>query len=344
MSSWLDTLKSHNVQIDNAGHAIIASPQSASTTITPLTHLGIFDVIGPDALSFLQGQLSCDLNDVAAGQSRLGSHCNIKGSMVSLSRLIAVEDGFWLRTTLSTLAQGQANLKKYMMFSKSESQDISAQIVGLGIQGEQAAQLLASLCTAVPEADDQCVATHNGVLVKEPGERFELWLPVEEAQAILPKLLKQAALSDSNSWQLADIRQGIPSLQPETLETFIPQMTNLQIFGGVSFSKGCYTGQEIITRLQHRGKLKRPMFRLSADIAEPPVAGTSLSSADRDGIGTVVAAAKTEDGRVELLAVMLKDSFDDNSQKIHLESSNGAVLNRLDLPYELDPELFESKR
>ncbi len=343
MSSWLNTLKSHQIQIDTHGHISLNTPQTADVTVTPLTHLGLFDVIGPDAQTFLQGQLSCDLNEVAAGHSRLGAHCNIKGSMVSLCRLMPVEGGFWLRTGNSILPQAQANLKKYMMFSKAQSQDLSDQVVGLGIQGNTAAQRLSELCGSAPATTGDCVASHNGVLIKVPGGRFEFWLPVADAEPLLAQLLSTAALADTNSWLLAEIRQGIPSLQPETLESFIPQMTNLQVFGGVSFAKGCYTGQEIITRLQHRGKLKRPMFRLAVDCPQIPAAGASLNSPERAGIGSVVAAARNEQGQCELLAVMLKDSFDDSDLQVHLDSAPDARVERLDLPYTLDPKLFENK-
>jgi len=342
--SWLDTLKSLNVQVDEAGNCQLAEPQSGTTTVTPLTHLGIFDVIGPEAEKFLQGQLSCDIAEVAAGKSLLGSHCNIKGSMVSLSRIMPVEGGFWLRTEASVLPQGQANLNKYMMFSKAESKNISEQVVGLGIKGEQAQALLQEICPSVPSETNQTAACNNGVLIRVPGDRFELWLPLTEAQALLPTLVQQAVLADSNSWRLSEIRNGIPAISPETLETFIPQMTNLQVFGGVSFTKGCYTGQEIITRLQHRGKLKRPMFRLSVNTESSPAAGSSINTPDRAGVGTVVACATTEDQQYELLAVMLKDSFDDQALNLTLEADANSPLTRLDLPYQLDPELFENKR
>lgn len=342
--SWLDTLNALGVQVDDLGNSQLAEPQSGTTTVTPLTHLGIFDVIGPEAEKFLQGQVSCDVAEVAAGKSLLGSHCNIKGSMVSLSRLMPVDGGFWLRTEASVLSQGQANLNKYMMFSKAESKNISEQVVGLGIQGEQAQALLQGCCSSVPGETNQTVTCNEGVLIRVPGDRFELWLPLTNAEALLPTLLQQAVLADSNSWRLSEIRNGIPTVALETLETFIPQMTNLQVFGGVSFSKGCYTGQEIITRLQHRGKLKRPMFRLSVSTEIAPLAGTAINSPDRAGVGTVVACAAVEEQRYELLAVMLKDSFDDQALSLILETDANAPLNRLDLPYQLDPELFESKR
>lgn len=340
--SWFDTLNALKMQIDESGNSQVEQDLNATTTVSPLTHLGLFDVTGPDAEKFLQGQLSCDISSVADGTSLLGAHCNIKGSMVSLCRLMPTENGFWLRTERSVLAQAQSNLNKYMMFSKAESKDLSQAVVGLGIQGESAENLLNTLSASIPEQVGGTTSFQNGILIRVPGNRFELWLSVSEAETLLPTLLEQASLASSEQWRLAEIQNGIPTLYPQTLETFIPQMTNLQVFGGVSFSKGCYTGQEIITRLQHRGKLKRPMFRLSVAAQQAPEPGSMINTADRAGVGTVVSSAAVSEGQYELLAVMLKDSFDDND--IDLTLAEGEQLERLTLPYQLDPELFENKR
>ncbi|WP_299205236.1 folate-binding protein YgfZ [uncultured Amphritea sp.] len=340
--SWLDTLNALGVQVDALGNCQVSAANNRDTavTITPLTHLGLFDVVGPDAEKFLQGQLSCDVQKVSAGKSLLGSHCNIKGSMISLSRLMPVEGGFWLRTERSILDAAMANLKKYMIFSKAQSQNHSDEIVGLGISGEQASALLTAQGFSIPAASGDTTIVKDGVLIRVPGDRFELWLPAAEAETLLTSLIKTASLADTDSWKLAEIRNGIPSLQTETLETFIPQMTNLQVFEGVSFSKGCYTGQEVITRLQHRGKLNRPMYRLAFTADQAPAPGTAINTPDRAGVGTVVSAAMNADTEGELLAVILKTSVDDDSTILTLENSD-QPLERLTLPYALDPELFE---
>ncbi|MBN3563953.1 CAF17-like 4Fe-4S cluster assembly/insertion protein YgfZ [Aliamphritea spongicola] len=344
MSTWHSILETQQISIDEQGYSYSPAPVNPALSITPLTHLGLFSVIGPDAEKFLQGQISCDMRDISNGFSRLASHNNVKGSMISLSRVIPAEGGFWLRTNRQILSNALTALNKYMMFSKADGKDISDTVVGLGIQGSDAASALAALGNELPAEADQFVTLDGGVLVKVAGERYELWLEQAQAEAALEQLLKSGSLTGSESWLLSEIQQGIPSLTPDTLETFIPQMTNLQAFEGVSFRKGCYTGQEIITRLQHRGKLKRPMFRLSVQADTAPAAGTVLATAARASVGNVVCSAPSGDGEYQLLAVMLKDVFDDASQSLHLETQEGPQLERLDLPYTLDPELFEAKR
>ncbi len=102
-------------------------------------------------------------------------------------------------------------------------------------------------------------------------------------------------------WRLAEIRSGLPQVLPETHESFVAQMLNLDLLSGISFDKGCYTGQEIIARTQYRGAIKRRMFRFSA-ACPPPQPGTRILQGDQHA-GDVVDAAATPEG-CELLAVV----------------------------------------
>lgn len=99
-----------------------------------------------------------------------------------------------------------------------------------------------------------------------------------------------------NEWKYQNLGDGIPAVYPETSERFIPQMLSLDKMGGVSFSKGCYTGQEIIARTQYRGELKRhlQLFETASPLNVQP--GDSLNIQDKTemrAIGTVVDIAST---------------------------------------------------
>ena len=121
---------------------------------------------------------------------------------------------------------------------------------------------------------------------------------------------------------------------PATRELFIPQMLNLQAVGGVSFKKGCYTGQEIVARMQYLGKLKRRLYRLQLDASELPEPGTPLFAPTHgSSIGEVVLAAHAEQG-IELLAVLQAEAAE--GADLHLGAPEGPALHLLDLPYQLD--------
>jgi folate-binding protein YgfZ len=130
-------------------------------------------------------------------------------------------------------------------------------------------------------------------------------------------------------WRLAGIRAGLPQVYPETYETFVAQMLNLDLLGGVAFEKGCYTGQEIIARTHFRGAIKRRMFRFECASAPPPP-GTRVLVGEQHA-GEVVDAAATDAG-CELLAVV---SLAQQDAELELESSRGARIQKLPLPYSL---------
>ena len=133
-------------------------------------------------------------------------------------------------------------------------------------------------------------------------------------------------------WRLAGIRAGLPQVYPETYETFVAQMLNLDVLGGVHFEKGCYTGQEIIARTHFRGAIKRRMFRFEC-ASPPPVPGTRVLAGEQHA-GDVVDAAATEAG-CELLAVITLAQAD---AALELESNRGASLRRLSMPYAVAAE------
>ncbi len=262
--------------------------------------------------------------------------------MISLFRVMKqAPESFWLRSSVELGDKALATLKKYIVFSKAQAQ-IDDELVGLGLSGPAAAELAASLMAELPQQEDQVCVAGERLLVKVPGERFECWLPAADAGTLLATLAGRAALTGTDHWLLQEIRAGVADLRGDTSEAFIPQMTNLQVYEGVSFTKGCYTGQEVVTRLQHRGILKKPMYRAVVASSERPLPGQALHSAEKEDVGQVVLAAPLDDGHYELLAVINKEQAEHSS--IHLGSGAGPTLELLELPYTLDPHLFESKR
>jgi folate-binding protein YgfZ len=225
-----------------------------------------------------------------------------------------------------------ADLKKYAVFSKSKLTDESAAWVRFGIEHGDAALL--GLGLELPTETDSVVRNGGLVAIRVSPDRVELWAPADQADALKGKLSALLAEGDLNQWLLGQIRAGIGQVMPGTRELFIPQMLNLQAVGGVSFKKGCYTGQEIVARMQYLGKLKRRLYRLSLDAGELPQPGTPLFSPTHgSAIGEVVLAARAGQN-IELLAVLQAEAAEGGD--IHLGALEGPALHLLDLPYQLD--------
>lgn len=305
-----------------------------SAYFTLLDHEGLLAVRGVDAARFLQGQLTCNLDYLCADRSSLGARCTPKGRMLSSFRIVPVEGGYLLAMARELVEPQRADLQKYAVFSKSRLGDESSDWVRFGLAGGGA--LLAGLGLELAPDADALAGAGELLAVRLSDGRSELWAPAAQAEQLHARLATQLRQAPLNDWLLAQVRAGVGQVFGATRERFIPQMINLQALGGVSFRKGCYTGQEIVARMQYLGKLKRRLQRLSLDAAEAPDAGTELfSPVHGSSVGEVVLAARGETA-VELLAVLQEDAVADG--RIHLGAPAGPALTLLDLPYRLDAD------
>lgn len=303
-----------------------------SAFFCPLSHEGVLAVRGADAAKFLQGQLTCNLNYLSDTQASLGARCTQKGRMQSSFRILLQGDGVLLAMTTELLEPQLADLKKYAVFSKSKLTDESAAWVRFGLVNADTA--LASLGLELSTETDSVVRNDALIAIRVSPGRAELWVPAEQGDVVRNQLAATLDQTDLNEWLLGQIRAGIGQVMPQTRELFIPQMLNLQAVGGVSFKKGCYTGQEIVARMQYLGKLKRRLYRLSLNAPELPDPGTPLfSPSHNSAIGEVVIAAKAGES-IELLAVLQAEAAD--SGDVHVGTLEGPGLQLLDLPYTLD--------
>ena len=297
-----------------------------------LHHEGVLAVRGSDAAKFLQGQLPCNLNYLSDTQASLGARCTQKGRMQSSFRILLQGDGVLMAMATELLEPQLADLKKYAVFSKSKLTDESPAWVRFGLSNADPA--LVTLGLELPAETDSVARTDTLIAIRVSPTRAELWVPAEQAETVRNQLASQLQHADLNEWLLGQIRAGIGQVMPQTRELFIPQMLNLQAVGGVSFKKGCYTGQEIVARMQYLGKLKRRLYRLSLDAPELPEPGTPLfSPSHNSAIGEVVLAAKAGES-IELLAVLQAEAAE--SGDVHVGTLEGPGLQVLDLPYTLD--------
>jgi folate-binding protein YgfZ len=303
-----------------------------SAFYTELNHEGILAVRGADAAKFLQGQLTCNLNYLNSEYSSLGARCTPKGRMTSSFRILAEGEGFLLAMANDLLDSQLTDLKKYAVFSKAILSDDSALWTRFGLSGADA--VLAELGLKLSGEADQ-MACADGLIAIGLGQgRVELWVPAERAAAITDLLQARLPHAELNDWLLGQVRAGVGQVFGATRELFIPQMINLQAVGGVSFKKGCYTGQEIVARMQYLGRLKRRLQRLKLDGTELPEPGRELfSPVHATSVGEVVLAARAADG-VELLAVRQDDAVADGNVRL----GEDQPLRLLDLPYVLDSD------
>jgi folate-binding protein YgfZ len=298
---------------------------------------GLLRLEGEDALTFMQGQFTNDSAKLAADHSQTSAICSPKGRMLALFRIIG-NDKAWLLQMPHALLEGiRKRLQMFVLRSSLTITDASTDRVQIGLAGECAEQLITELLGNAPENTDEQLLSGQTSCVRLGGPlpRFLLVLPVDDAMAIWQKLAEKARPADHALWKLLAIRAGEPVVHADTAEAFVPQMLNLQQVNGLSFSKGCYTGQEVVARMQYLGKLKRRMYRARLKTTTPPRPGDELfspQSASGQGAGRVVEAAPCDQDSWEILAVIEIAQIDSD---IHLGQADGPLLELLALPYSM---------
>jgi hypothetical protein len=269
-----------------------------------LNHFAALTLVGADARSFLQGYLTCDLDALSETHALFGAYCNIKGRVVADVIVVLVDSHPTLLLHASLREPVVTSLKKYLAFARSRFAAIDAAPILLGLVNPAPPSALPTQTQAWDVA-----AFGAGVAVAVPGPvpRVMLVLPHDEAVAVWSDYESRAQTGDASSWDLLDVRAGIAHVYAATTETFLPQMLDYDRQGAVSFTKGCYLGQEIVARTQHLGKPKRHLHRLTWRGTGSPEIGAALMQEKQNRAGTLVGAATVGIGYGEALAVLNDD-------------------------------------
>jgi len=304
-----------------------AAAAVSGTVIAPLAHLGAIRASGAEAESFLQNQLSNDARLLGTSQAQLASYNSAKGRVLDLFVLRREADTILLETRRDTLPATLKRLRMFVLRSKVVLEDCGNDYAAFGLAGAQAADYLLQAGLPVPAQDWGWLLTDGVTVLRRPGvtARYSVHAPAEVLGPLWQQLTQQARPVGSSAWRLLDILAGLPSIRPETADHFVAQMLNLDRLGAISFSKGCYPGQEIVARMHYLGNLKRRMFLCRVDSAEA-APGTAIHAADGEAqaIGEVVDTAPHPPAGSALLAVLQLSHATDT--QLRLGAADGRIL------------------
>jgi folate-binding protein YgfZ len=317
---------------------------NTTATFSTLADTGLLRFSGPDAQTFLQGQLSCDVAALNPMQATYGSYNTPKGRMLASFVLWRVGADYFMQLPRALCEPIRKRLSMYILRSKVQAADLSDAFTLIGIAGAQAEAAVRDAFAQAPGAALALTEIDGGWVLRLDAGRFEVIAQAEQAARLQAALGAHAEAADAAFWDLATIQAGIPVITPATQEEFVPQMANLDLIGGVSFSKGCYPGQEIVARMHYLGKLKQRMVLAHVESTPSPQPGDKLYSTElgEQAAGTVVNAAAAQNGGFDVLAVVQTSTF--NANGLHLGSLVGPALQMHPLPYPLEtPELPKTK-
>lgn len=338
MIAWTDFLVSQGARLDHdtvADFGDAASELAAAngrTVLADLSHYGLIGFSGEESRAFLHGQITNDLRSLDESAAVFAGYLSAKGRM--LANFLVMKRGEDLLVMLPASLRDtiQKRLSMFILRAKVKIRDASGEWVRLGLAGPDAARLAAEvLGMALPQGIMGMAHGDDAFVLRLGDDRFDLFVAPDAAQALWQKLAAGAKPVGAPVWDWLLINAGIPTVLPATQDHFVPQMANMEILGGVSFSKGCYPGQEIVARSQYLGKVKRRLFLAHADVPVQP--GDELFAPDPadQSCGLVANAAPAPGGGWDLLVVALAPSVE--AGEVRLKARDGARLVFRALPY-----------
>lgn len=286
---------------------VVVEPDFATVSPAWLAQLGDFSAVavtGPDGQRFLQGQLSCNMMLLSAKHSLRGALCNLKGRVIADMQVLLDGDRILLLCQRGMAEVVLATLNKYKVFFKTELQEITDQLVVLGIGGEQCEQALLACGIEPPAGLSECAADAGQLVYRAAGEAPRFCCILGDAGAALAAELSSRCESVSEEyWQMADIRAGLAHIRPGQQELYTPQVLNYDITGVIDFKKGCYTGQEIVARMHYRAEAKKRLQYIRYGKANEPASGNDAATN-----GEIVNYVEYPKGSIEALAIVQVDA------------------------------------
>ncbi len=322
-------------------------------TVCELPDLAVFDISGADAVSFLQGQITNDIAGADLGSARLAGYCTPQGRLLAtmiVGRTMPIPDGTaGLRAIIKRdiLAQTIKRLSMFVMRAKAKLIEApECTVRGITLSEELVEAFESKLGSSLPAAAWEKIETPAGTWIAAPSVGMRRWWlisDIHQATAV-DSLLQHCTEVSSDYWHAQDIAVGLPWIEATTQDLFIPQTLNLDLIQGVSFTKGCYPGQEIVARSHYRGTVKRRMVSariefdqaLSQQLLEQTQPGLDVFDGSREDhvCGRIINRVQTG----QEIFLLLESSFEavDHNQ-LRVAAPDGPALTLASLPYPVRP-------
>lgn len=258
---------------------------------------------GEKAGETLTGLVTADVLALRPGHGCYAAALSPKGRILADVRVFALEDGFLVDVPARAAEGWWAMVRKYVNPRVTPYRDEAAALSDVGVFGpdgrrviEAATGIAATALTALPPYGHATVAIDGArtivASVPDAGvEGFELIAPPETVAALWPKLVGAGASpAGLEAWEIARVEAGRPEWGVDIDDTTIPQEANLDELQAISYTKGCYTGQEVVARVHFRGHVNRHLRGLRSAALVPPPTGAALVDADGRPVGDVRSA------------------------------------------------------
>tara|TARA_S200000501_G_scaffold127998_1_gene120942 strand:+ start:118 stop:1110 length:993 start_codon:yes stop_codon:yes gene_type:complete len=278
---------------------------SSQKTMSILSNKVLIKCYGEDAEIFLNTQFTNDVKNMKNNSVMLSGYCNPKGRLISILYIIHVDREFYIYTTLDTLEPLLQKLNMYKMMSKVEFVIQKDILIGIAVKNEITSLINCELNIKEAKKIDQSLVfkiNDNQVILQTNPKEIESLLDMENSSILGYK-----------SFDFMDIDSIIPFINDSQIESYTPQMLSLDLLNGVSFSKGCYPGQEIVARTHYLGEAKKLLCKIKFISKKEISINDKLETAsDKKSAGEILNLVKINDKTYNSLVVLRKDMLNKN--------------------------------
>lgn len=263
--------------------------------ITELSSRSLIKVTGADSMAFLQSQFSNDLNRLNRHQAQITLYCQYQGKVIAVIWLFKDSQNFYLSIPKELVEIVLSKLETYKLMSQVNFEDISQEFFLYGLIDEK-------------NKDSFWLINNLHILISQ--ERIGVTTSID-------------------NWESACVKNMLAEIYKSNTETLTPQALNFDINElGVSFSKGCYPGQEVVARMHYLGNAKRRMYRFKSNIHVNPGSGLFVSSSKSMRPSGVVVSSVYLDGESYFLGTLESTH---QKEQISLNTENDSKVTLLDV-------------
>ena len=261
-------------------------------------------ISGAKAAELLTGMVTNDVSALLPGEGQYAAALTPKGKIVADLRIFALEDAFLVDTSAAAAPGWKDMVRKYINPRVAPYHDVTSELGDVGLFGRSSRSILSRVMN-VDDKDLTALAPYGNIarpfgdgtviIARVPEmdlDGFEIFIPSELADSLKPKFLAAGvSAGGSDTWEIARIESGRPQWGADVDDSTLPQEANFDELGAISYTKGCYIGQETVARVHFRGHVNRFLRRLRFVTRPAPPTGAELVDEAGKVIGDIRSVA-----------------------------------------------------
>ncbi|MFL5634868.1 MAG: YgfZ/GcvT domain-containing protein [Gemmatimonadaceae bacterium] len=261
-------------------------------------------ISGPKAAELVTGMVTNDVSALTPGEGQYAAALTPKGKIVADLRIFALEDALLIDTSSAAAPGWKEMVRKYVNPRTAPYHDVTSELSDLGVFGRSSRSVVSRL-TDVDDKDLAALAPYGhvsrpfsevtAIIARVPEmdlDGFEIFIPSEAVGSLKAQFHALGiAQGSSDTWEIARVESGRPQWGVDMDDSTLPQEANFDDLGAISYTKGCYIGQETVARVHFRGHVNRFLRRLRFVTRPAPPKGAELLDESGKVIGDIRSSA-----------------------------------------------------